>query len=455
MAPGSRPRRQNCGRSATDAGGHKHRHPLTSSPAPPSSALLRALLLQRRYRWPPATGITPLDTPQHPWHGAITSPRSPVTQAQVCPAAGPVEIAGLFHQPESVARVSPLGSGNVNDTFLVTLEGESDQHAVLQRLNTRVFRQPRLVMGNIRTVSEHVARRLAAGLPELKGRRWEMPRVLPASGSGDPLVQSGSDFWRALSFVEGAESLDVITGTDHAREVGTGLGIFHLLIHDLPPGTLADTLEGFHLTPGYLSGYHQVLMSTAVPHCPRTAWCTAFIREREGLAPVLEEARARGELKLRPIHGDPKINNVMLDRATGRAVALVDLDTVKPGLVQWDIGDCLRSGCNPLGEETTDLEAVRFDLELCEAILSGYLSMARGFLNQADYRYIFDAIRLISFELGLRFFSDHLAGNIYFKARHRQHNLDRALVQFRLTESIEAQEEAIRALVERCRFAQA
>jgi len=137
----------------------------------------------------------------------------------------------------------------------------------------------------------------------------------------------------------------------------------------------------------------------------------------------------------------------MLDTATGGAVALVDLDTVKPGLVHYDIGDALRSGCNPRGEETGDWEAVRFEPELCRAMFTGYLSQARDFLTETDYSYLYDAIRLLAFELGLRFFTDYLAGNVYFKARHPEHNLARALVQFKLTESIESQATAIGAII--------
>jgi hypothetical protein len=129
----------------------------------------------------------------------------------------------------------------------------------------------------------------------------------------------------------------------------------------------------------------------------------------------------------------------------------VDLDTVKPGLVHYDIGDCLRSGCNPLGEETDQWEKVQFDPDLCKAILKGYLSTAREFLTANDFSYIFDSIRLIAFELGLRFFTDYLEGNIYFKSRYPGHNLARALVQFKLTESIESQETAIRNIVRNVR----
>ena len=129
---------------------------------------------------------------------------------------------------------------------------------------------------------------------------------------------------------------------------------------------LADTLEGFHITPRYLEAYHRELVRTEQPRSPLAEECVAFIRDREAFADVLEQAKARGELPLRPIHGDPKINNMLLDRGSGEAIALIDLDTVKPGLVHYDIGDCLRSCCNPLGEETTDLSGVVFDLPLAE-----------------------------------------------------------------------------------------
>jgi hypothetical protein len=137
----------------------------------------------------------------------------------------------------------------------------------------------------------------------------------------------------------------------------------------------------------------------------------------------------------------------MLDVSTQQAVSMIDLDTVKPGLVHYDIGDCLRSGCNLLGEETEQWEKVCFEPDLCQAILQGYLAQAKDFLTEHDYAYIYDAIRLIAFELGLRFFTDYLAGNLYFKVKHPDHNLMRSLVQFKLVESIEAQASAINAII--------
>nr|NIT41161.1 phosphotransferase [Gammaproteobacteria bacterium] len=184
---------------------------------------------------------------------------------------------------------------------------------------------------------------------------------------------------------------------------------------------------------------------------PEVNYCLQFVTERNAWAHVLETAKGQGRLRLRPIHGDPKVNNVMMDINTGQAISIVDLDTVKPGLIHYDVGDCLRSGCNPLGEETERWEEVRFDPDLCQAILQGYISIAREFLTDNDYDYLYDAIRLITFELGLRFFTDYLEDNVYFKAKHPEHNLARALVQFKLTESIESQETAIRAIIKEIR----
>jgi Ser/Thr protein kinase RdoA (MazF antagonist) len=147
------------------------------------------------------------------------------------------------------------------------------------------------------------------------------------------------------------------------------------------------------------------------------------------------------------MHGDPKVNNILFDRQTQQAVSVVDLDTVKSGLVHYDIGDCLRSGCNPAGEETEQWEDVQFDVELCQGILQGYLSTARSFLTEYDYAYIYDAVRLITFELGLRFFTDYLAGNIYFHVKFPEHNLLRSLVQFRLVSSIESQQSVINKII--------
>jgi len=358
-----------------------------------------------------------------------------------------VAAADRFKPHGKVIDIHQHGSGNVNDTFLVTLDSQGEKHFILQRINMRVFRRPEFVTQNMRTVTEHVRARLQRA-PINARRRWEVPRVLLTQDGQDHWIDSSGSFWRAVTFIGGAQSFDTVKDLEHGGEVGFALGMFHRLMSDLPPEALAETLEGFHITPRYLRRYDEVLAQAVLRSSPEVNFCVRFVGERRAGVHVLEDAKAQGRLPLRPIHGDPKVNNIMIDTATGQAISLVDLDTVKPGLVHYDIGDCLRSCCNPSGEETEQWEAVRFETDLCRAILRGYLSLARDFLTENDYECLYEAIRLIAFELGLRFFTDYLEGNVYFKVRHEKHNLARALVQFKLTESIESQEASIRAMIQ-------
>jgi Ser/Thr protein kinase RdoA (MazF antagonist) len=363
-------------------------------------------------------------------------------------------VAEHFAPQGRVIDVRSFGHGNINDTFLVTMDTQGnakvEKHFVLQRMNTRVFHRPDLVMRNMRTSTEHIHRRLQY-VAHNTCRRWEVPVVLLAQDGQDHWLDTDGSFWRAISFIEDVKSFDTIKDVGQAGEVGHALGMFHLLLSDLPPDRLADTLEGFHITPCYLLRYDEVLAKYRAVGSPELNYCLRFVSARSAWAHVLENARTEGKLLLRPIHGDPKVNNILMDAATMQAVSIVDLDTVKPGLVHYDIGDCLRSGCNPMGEETGEWEAVYFETDLCRAVLQGYLSTAREFLTENDFDYLFDSVRLIAFELGLRFFTDHLEGDVYFKAKQPGHNLARALVQFRLTESIEAQETAIRNIIRETR----
>ncbi len=382
------------------------------------------------------------------------------------------EIAGQFVNGAQVSDIRPLGSGNINSTFLVTVSSPAQPASrfVLQRINAQVFRQPELVIQNMAVLSEHL-RSHPLSLP----RRWETPHLLPTQQGQHSCLDQTGEYWRAISFIEDSHVFETIQSATHAEEVGYGLAMFHRLISTLPADQLADTLEGFHITPAYLAHYEQVLsdrcaavnlsassgqgMSAALTdslnstdgsQAEQISYCLKFVEQRQDWAHVLEQAKAVGHLQLRPIHGDPKVNNIMLGE-NGQAVSLIDLDTLKPGLLHYDIGDCLRSGCNPLGEETEDWQSVVFDVELARAMLRGYLALAKDFLSEQDYDYLYDAIRLLAFELGLRFFTDYLAGNVYFKVKHPAHNLTRALVQFKLTESIELQADVLQGMIQSLR----
>jgi len=363
-----------------------------------------------------------------------------------CPA-DPSAIADQFVHQGRVISVKPLGNGNINDTFLVDLDDRAQTGFVLQRINHHVFPDPAAVMGNMVCVTEHIRHKLAE---KPLARPWQMPAVI-ATKTGQFYHNPGTDeYWRAISFIEGSESVDRLTTVHQAQEVGVALGLFHQLLSDLPPDQLTDTLPGFHHTPDYLAQYDQAIASSgrkAGDVVSEVKFCREFIERRANGCGVLEIAKKRGELPLRLMHGDPKVNNILFDRQSGLAVSVIDLDTTKPGLIHYDLGDCLRSGCNPLGEETQAWQTVTFNLDFCRAILQGYLPQCHDFLTAADYHYLFAAMPLIAFELGLRFFTDYLNGDRYFKVKYAEHNLIRALVQFQLTASIEQQQTAIEDII--------
>ncbi|GAB4514239.1 MAG: hypothetical protein Tsb0026_19480 [Sulfuricaulis sp.] len=301
-------------------------------------------------------------------------------------------------------------------------------------------------MENLRVLSGHSCQHATTG--DNITRTLRLPEILSACDGRDFFIDAEGGFWRAQKFIEHTRTLDIISDIAQAEEVGFALGRFHTLIHDLDPARLHRTLPGFHDAPSYFAHF---LRASARPH--RAAASSellhglAFVEARWNLTRVLEQARREGKLVTRPIHGDTKLNNFLFDTRTGKAVSLIDLDTVQPGLIHYDIGDCLRSCANPAGESPQDLGSVHFDLDIGRALLKNYLAETRQFLTRHDYDYLYDAIRLIPFELGLRFLTDHLEGVHYFKTDWPGQNLYRALVQFRLTASIETGEQGLKSLI--------
>jgi Ser/Thr protein kinase RdoA (MazF antagonist) len=355
--------------------------------------------------------------------------------------------AEQFAAKGHILAVDPFGDGNINDTYLVQVRGGDVERFVLQRINTYVFPHPKRIIANLRTCIDHVEQRVQLA-SESAPPRWEMPDLLATRRGEEFYLDADESFWRAISFIDGARTFDTIQDQSHAREVGSALGFFHSLLSDLSTDRLDDTLPGFHIMPEYLAAYDRVRDRLSDRDSgPEGRYCAAMIEARRAWAGVLEDAKARGELQARNIHGDPKVDNILISNKSGRAVGMVDLDTVKPGLIQYDLGDCLRSSCNPLGETTDDFDDVRFEIDLAEPILEGYLDQAGSFLIPNDYAAIYPAARVMIFEMGLRFFQDYLAGNVYFKVEHSEHNLERAVVQFKLLESLEAQQGVMQTLI--------
>jgi Ser/Thr protein kinase RdoA (MazF antagonist) len=331
------------------------------------------------------------------------------------------DVARSFDFGGDIAAVEPHGRGLINDTFLVTTT--TGRQAILQRLNRRVFHAPERVMANLRLVSDHVRR-----TPQ-RGAVLRLPEIVATRAGKDFVIDDDGGFWRALGYIEKTRTLTELANARQAGQVGFALGRFHALLHHLAQ------LDA--VVAGASAGIEE----------PDVEACLRTVERRRELAAVLESAKRSGALTELPVHGDPKLNNFLFDSAGNRCEGLIDLDTVQPGLLHCDVGDCLRSGCNRAGESPADLAAVRFDAGLAQAILEGYFAETAAFLSHHDWEHFYDAIRLIPFELGLRFLTDHLEGDAYFKVKHRGHNLQRARVQFRLLEQIEDAEGEIRRML--------
>ncbi|MBU4459812.1 MAG: aminoglycoside phosphotransferase family protein [Verrucomicrobia bacterium] len=363
-------------------------------------------------------------------------------------------IAQQFAIEGRLVAINPTGSGNVNDTYLAIFRTTFDEHRIIiQRISRRVFKRPETIMENLRLITAHVHQRLEREADQAD-RIWQMPAIVPCRDGRDWFVDDAGEYWRALTLIDSSYAPDSAQSAEHAYEVGCVLGQFHRLLSDLDPALLKHPLPGFHVTPLYLERYDAALRTPAAAAALKASVeaqrLARFVEERREFAYVLQRALDAGTLQLRMVHGDPKVNNIMIDEYTAKGTAIIDLDTVSPGLIHCDFGDALRSICNPAGEEVAMLSKVAFDLDLCAGFCRGYMRFAGDFLTEADRAHLYDAIRVITFELGLRFFEDYLSGNLYFKVRYPEQNLNRARVQFRLCEVIEARERAIRTLLAAC-----
>ncbi|MFI3219741.1 MAG: aminoglycoside phosphotransferase family protein [Methylococcales bacterium] len=332
---------------------------------------------------------------------------------------------------DTITDITPLGNGLINDTFLVS---NTETCFVLQRINAQVFPAPEQIMTNMLHLNRHIGQKPSESI------KLQIPDILKTLTEQDFFRDDNGDIWRALSFIDNSESLETLNSLDIAAQVGFALGHFHGLVSDLNPELLHDTLPSFHIAPDYLRQYHHVLMETTA--FPENAFCADFIAQYQHFTDDLETAKQQGLLALRVIHGDPKLNNFLFDKHSQQIISLIDLDTIKSGLVHYDIGDCLRSCCH-------DKETGEFDLEICTVLLEQYLSEVGVFFSADDYDYLYPAIRLLPFELGLRFYTDYLQGNYYFKVSDDQQNLHRAIAQFKLCASIVKQEADIKQLIAR------
>jgi len=348
-----------------------------------------------------------------------------------------------FPLPGTLVDARPYGSGHINETFALTLEqGGAITRFILQRINRRVFKDVPRLMDNIARVSGHLARKAPADPREV------LTLVRTREGAAC-FADAAGECWRVYDFVERASSHDLLGDPRQAFEAALAYGRFQRLLADLPAPRLHDTIPDFHHTRQRFAMLQRAIAENRAGRRGEAAREIEFARAREAITDVLLALHAAGKIPERITHNDTKLNNVLLDDATGRGVCVIDLDTVMPGLSLYDFGDMVRSATNSAAEDETDLARVQMRLPVFEQLAAGFLAGTDGALNAAEVEHLAFAGRLITFEIGMRFLTDFLAGDVYFRTKRPNHNLDRARCQFALVASMEAQAETMAAIVAR------
>jgi len=337
-------------------------------------------------------------------------------------------------------RATPYGSGHINDTYCAIFDQSGvSRRMLLQRINTGIFGNPAALMENIQRVTSHLAaqldgqpdstRRVLNLIPTRDGRAWHQ------DGEGND--------WRAYCFIGNARTYDTVKSTQQAYEAAKAFGQFQKMLAGLASPRLHDTIPDFHHTPKRFAAFERALAADEANRASGAKAEVEFALTHQSIASVLIDAN----LPERVTHNDTKLNNVMFDDTTGKGLCVVDLDTVMPGLALYDFGDMVRTGTSPVDEDEQDLDKVSMQFPMFEALARGYLEAAGSFLTEAEKRHLVFAGKLITFEQGIRFLTDYLAGDTYYKVHRQGQNLDRCRTQFKLIESMEQQEERMNFLI--------
>ena len=359
------------------------------------------------------------------------------------------EIANEFAIPGSFISGIEIDRGHINSTYLVeyALEDGSEDRYVLQRINEAVFPDPKAVMRNVEVVTRHINWKVLRVRRDLSGQTLNL---FPARGGRFHAEINKDEIWRCYNFIEGCRTYDIVENARHAYEAAKAFGSFQDLVSDLPLENIEETIPDFHNTP---QRYKNLMQSVAEDPFNRVKTIEKeldFVRSNEEIFSKLIDLHAAGILPTRITHNDTKINNVMIDSETGEAVCVIDLDTVMPGLSLYDFGDMVRTAVSPAAEDESDLSKVVFRMPIFEALVEGYLDGCDG-LCDAEIENLAFSGKLISLETGIRFLTDFLLGDIYFKIAHRNQNLDRARSQFQLARELEKYEAQMQKSVERLR----
>jgi len=345
-------------------------------------------------------------------------------------------VLAAFPLPGQVLSATPYGNGHINETIVVVVDvGFGTRRFIFQKINHRVFKNVPALMENVTRVTEHLREKQARGLT-----------LVPARDGRDYFFVSGG-WWRVYDFIEGAHSVEQVTKASQAREAARAFGEFQALLADLPGGRLHDTIPNFHHTRSRFDTLRRAVAADKVQRAAEARAEIDFVFAREAVADVLLALLARGELTERVTHNDTKINNVMFDNVTSRAVAVVDLDTVMPGLALYDFGDMVRTAASSTAEDDPDPARMKIVLPFFRALVAGYLESAGDVLNATERAHLGFSAKLISYEIGMRFLTDYLEGDVYFRVKRPRHNLERARTQFALVRSIEENEKEMARIV--------
>lgn len=331
----------------------------------------------------------------------------------------------------------PFGNGNVNDTFLLTFDqGGIRLNYVLQRINESAFKEPVKVMENIDRVTRHILGKIRAAHAETRKRTI---RLLRASDGKPYAIGPYGGCWRSYVFVERARAYDVLETPEQAFCIAKAFGEFQQQLNDLPGRRLHDTIPDFHNTPKRIEQLEEAITRDPVGRVKNVHREIDFVLTHKEEAELLVRLNRDGAIPERITHNDTKCNNILIDDLSGEGICVIDLDTVMPGLSLYDFGDMVRSGTNPADEDEVDLNKVFMRFDMYEALFKGFMESAGVFMTVAEKENMAMAGKIITLEIGTRFLTDYINGDIYFRTKRPNHNLDRCRTQFKLMESIESQ----------------
>ena len=338
-------------------------------------------------------------------------------------------------------------AGHINDTYIATyaLDGVAVSY-VHQRINHEVFQQPLQLMENIQRITTHQSHHLQQNQVEDWARRC---LVLVEAHKGRPYFQDQEgNTWRTYRFIDHAQTHNIVTSPALAYEAAKAFGNFQKILLDLPGPALHETIVGFHNTLQRFQHFQEAVDADDHNRAKGCQTEIAFALKHQRLSHVLLHLQATGHLPVRAVHNDTKLNNVLIDNATQREICVIDLDTVMPGLAVYDFGGLIRTSTSPVGEDAQDLSQVTMRFSIFEALARGFLDSAGSFLTATEKDYLAFSGQVITFEDGLRFLTDHLKGDRYYKIHRKGQNLDRCRTQFKLLESIQQQEAAMTRFIE-------